>query len=132
MAAYVQASIKPFDSTGGTFEGVFRLEKGMINTVAPASELRRAGFEAIGTTTCALIDSTIGEYEFAVARIEFMDVITAGRVIFGPEGSEPILGLTALECVGAVRFSKGLVLRPRAPRNSFPPFALTPAHAVSL
>src|SRR5439155_17492157 len=33
-------------------------------------------------------------------RIEFMSEITAGRVIFGPEATEPILGVTALESVG--------------------------------
>jgi hypothetical protein len=29
-----------------------------------------------------------------------MGEVTAGRVLFGPEGSEPILGVTALESVG--------------------------------
>ena len=29
-----------------------------------------------------------------------MGEITAGRVIFGPDGVEPILGITALESVG--------------------------------
>lgn len=29
-----------------------------------------------------------------------MGEITAGRVIFGPDGVEPILGVTALESVG--------------------------------
>jgi hypothetical protein len=29
-----------------------------------------------------------------------MGEVTAGRVIFGPEGTEPILGVTALESVG--------------------------------
>jgi predicted aspartyl protease len=29
-----------------------------------------------------------------------MGELTAGRVVFGPEGTEPILGVTALESVG--------------------------------
>ena len=29
-----------------------------------------------------------------------MGEVTAGRVIFGPEGAEPILGVMALESVG--------------------------------
>ena len=32
--------------------------------------------------------------------IEFMGETTAGRVVFGPPGSEPLLGVTALESVG--------------------------------
>jgi hypothetical protein len=29
-----------------------------------------------------------------------MDEVTAGRVIFGPDNAEPLLGVTALESVG--------------------------------
>lgn len=29
-----------------------------------------------------------------------MGELTAGRVVFGPEGTEPFLGVTALESVG--------------------------------
>src|SRR5438876_10025747 len=40
------------------------------------------------------------QYTFGLAQIEFMSEITAGRVIFRPDGTEPILGVTALESVG--------------------------------
>ena len=43
---------------------------------------------------------TVQEYLFGLAQIEFMGEVTAGHVIFGPEGTEPILGVTALESVG--------------------------------
>jgi hypothetical protein len=42
----------------------------------------------------------VEEYEFGLAQISFMGEITAGRVIFGPDNVEPILGITALESVG--------------------------------
>lgn len=29
-----------------------------------------------------------------------MGEVTAGRVVFGPDGSEPLLGVTALESIG--------------------------------
>jgi predicted aspartyl protease len=35
-----------------------------------------------------------------VVRIEFMGEVTAGRVVFGNPGSEPLLGVIALESVG--------------------------------
>ena len=47
-----------------------------------------------------LADGTLREYSFGLVRIEFMGEITAGRVIFGEPGSEPLLGVTALESVG--------------------------------
>jgi len=47
-----------------------------------------------------LADGALREYSFGLARIEFMGQVTAGRVIFGEPGSEPRLGVTALESVG--------------------------------
>jgi hypothetical protein len=35
-----------------------------------------------------------------LAQIKFMGEVTAGRVVFGPDDAEPILGVTALESVG--------------------------------
>lgn len=45
-------------------------------------------------------DGTRHEYRFGLVQIEVMGEVTAGRVIFGPEGVEPILGVTALESAG--------------------------------
>lgn len=45
-------------------------------------------------------DGAIHEYEFGLMQIEFMGEITAGRVIFGPDGAKSLLGVTALESVG--------------------------------
>jgi hypothetical protein len=44
-----------------------------------------------------LADGTVKEYPYGLVRIEFMGETTAGRVIFGAPGSEPILAVTALE-----------------------------------
>lgn len=39
---------------------------------------------------------------FALAEIEFMGEVTSGRVLFGPRGAEPLLGVVPLESVGIV------------------------------
>ncbi len=39
------------------------------------------------------------EYDFGLAEIEFMEELTSGRVMFGPDDAEPILGVTILESV---------------------------------
>jgi predicted aspartyl protease len=49
-----------------------------------------------------LADGSVREYPFGLAQIEFMGETTAGRVIFGEPGSEPLLGVTALESVGII------------------------------
>jgi len=53
-----------------------------------------------GKTSYEFADGSVREYHFGLMRIEFMGEITAGRVIFGESGTEPLLGVTALESVG--------------------------------
>ena len=47
-----------------------------------------------------LADGSVQTYPFGLVTIEFMGEVTAGRVIFGPDDSKPLLGVTALESVG--------------------------------
>ena len=97
---YVTVSLKRPGTANGQYESLFLVDTGATDTMAPAAELARAGIEPIGRTTYELADGTLHEYAFGLAQIEFMGEITAGRVIFGPDGSEPLLGVTALESVG--------------------------------
>ena len=99
---YVTVSLKPPGSTNGKYEAVFLVDAGASDTMAPASELARVGIEPTGKLTYELADGTLHEYPFGLAQIEFMGEVTAGRVIFGPEGVEPILGVIALESVGII------------------------------
>ena len=93
-------SLKVPGTSNGGFEGLFLIDTGATDSMAPASELTKAGIETVGRTSYELANGTVHEYAFGLAQIEFMGEITAGRVIFGPEGVEPILGVTALESVG--------------------------------
>lgn len=71
-----------------------------MNSLAPAAELNKIGVQPIGKTVYELADGTLQEYPFGLVEISFMGEITAGRVIFGPDNAEPLLGVTALESVG--------------------------------
>ncbi|MBA3513758.1 MAG: hypothetical protein H0T77_05220 [Pyrinomonadaceae bacterium] len=55
---------------------------------------------AISITVYEPANGTVQEYPFGLVEIKFMGQVTAGRVIFGPDNAEPILGVTALESVG--------------------------------
>ena len=55
-----------------------------------------------GKMSYELANGQVKEYPYGLARVEFMGETTAGRVIFGEPGSEPLLGVTALESVGIV------------------------------
>jgi len=56
----------------------------------------------IGSARCELADGTPQEFPFGICQIEFFGEITGGRVLVGPSGIEPLLGVTALESVGFI------------------------------
>lgn len=76
-----------------------------------------------GKTSYELADGTVKEYPFGLVCIEFMGETTAGRIIFGAPGSEPLLGVTALESVGIMvdPASKTLRRLPAIPLKSARP-----------
>ncbi|MDI6603486.1 MAG: clan AA aspartic protease [Patescibacteria group bacterium] len=82
------------------YEADFLVDTGSSDCMASANELKKIGILPVGKTTYELADGTPKECEFGLGVIEFMGEITAGRIIFGPDDVEPILGVTALESVG--------------------------------
>jgi len=97
---HVTVMLKVPASSNGGYEALFLVDTGAIDSMAPANELLKAGIQPVGRTSYELANGSVHEYRFGLAQIEFMGEITAGRVIFGPDDVEPILGVTALESVG--------------------------------
>ncbi len=87
-------------SANGAYEADFLVDTGATDSLAPAAELRKIGVVPEGKMAYELADGVVREYPFGLVRIAFMGEITAGRVIFGPDDAEPLLGVTALESVG--------------------------------
>jgi clan AA aspartic protease len=97
---HVTVTIKPNQTSKKKYEADFLIDTGATDCMAPAKALKKAGISPVGKTVYELADGTPKEFEFGLAVIEFMGDITAGRVIFGPDDVEPILGVTSLESVG--------------------------------
>jgi clan AA aspartic protease len=97
---YVTVRLSPAKGSRKFYQGLFLVDTGATDSVAPASALKKAGIEPEGKTVYELADGTRKAFPYGVARIEFMGELTAGRVIFGDDDVEPILGVTALESVG--------------------------------
>lgn len=98
----VTTKVTSLEDTKGSYEEVFLVDTGATDSLAPADELERIGVRRVGRTSYELADGTVKEYSFGLVQIEFMGEITAGRVVFGDPGTEPLLGVTALESVGIV------------------------------
>ena len=101
-AIHVTVSLRATPTARRKYEADFLVDTGATDSMAPAKQLRAIGVLPVGKTTYELADGQTRELEFGTAVIEFMGDITAGRVIFGPDDVEPILGVTALESTGVV------------------------------
>jgi clan AA aspartic protease len=99
---YVTVTLRENKKSRKKYEAKFLVDSGATDTLAPASKLRKAGVGPVGKMIYELADGSPVEYAFGLVIIEFMGEVTAGRVIFGPENAEPLLGVTALESVGMI------------------------------
>jgi clan AA aspartic protease len=97
---HVTVSLKGLGTSNGTYAADFLVDTAATDSLAPACELRRIGIQPARATVYELADGSVHEYPFGLVQIEFMGEITAGRVIFGPDDAEPLLGVTALESIG--------------------------------
>ncbi len=96
----VTTKLTNLEGRKGSYEEIFLVDTGATDSLAPADDLDRIGVRRVGKMSYELADGTVKEYFFGLVQIEFMGEITAGRVIFGDSGAEPLLGVTALESVG--------------------------------
>lgn len=85
-----------------TYNANFLVDTGAWHAMAPASELRKVGVEPIGKDTYELANGEFQEFEYGIAVLRFMDEIIATRILFGPDNSEPILGVFALQGAGFI------------------------------
>jgi clan AA aspartic protease len=82
------------------WEGLFLVDTGSIDCMAPAKQLRAIGILPQSKRTYELADGSEIKLETGTASVEFMGDIVGVTIIFGEDDIEPILGLTALESVG--------------------------------
>jgi clan AA aspartic protease len=83
-----------------TFRANFLVDTGATDSMAPASELTRIGIKPVGAKVYELASGELQEYQVGYAEFSFLDDTNVGRVIFGPDDVEPILGVIALELAG--------------------------------
>ena len=97
---HVTTTLRARETARKKYVSEFLVDTGATDSLAPGKELKKAGIKPRGRMAYELEDGRTTEYEFGLAEIEFMGEITSGRVIFGPDDAEPLLGVTALESVG--------------------------------
>ena len=83
-----------------SWEGSFLVATGAIDSLVPRPYLEAIGLKPDGQRVYETADGREVTLDIAVARIDVMGEITAGVVIFGDTGAEPLLGVTSLESAG--------------------------------
>jgi len=94
-----------------TYEADFLVDTGCMYTMAPASALRKIGIQPTGKELYELASRERVEFEYGSAKVEFMGEVVPIRIIFGPDGSAPILGVVALETAGYIVDPKNQAIR---------------------
>ena len=94
-----------------TYEADFLVDTGSMDTMAPASALKKLGIQPDGKNLYELASGELVEYEYGSAKVEFMGDVVPIRIIFGPDGSAPILGVVALETAGYIVDPKNQAIR---------------------
>ncbi len=99
-ATHVNVTIRNPARPNRRWAGDFLVDTGAIDSLVPASELAAIGLEPKSQRVYETADGREITMDVTSADIEVMGEFTAGLIIFGEEGVEPLLGVTALESVG--------------------------------
>jgi clan AA aspartic protease len=85
-----------------TFSATFLVDTGSTDSMVPAGELKRIGITPIAKKTYELASGELEQFDVSYAEFSFLGESIVGRVIFGPDNAEPILGVIALESIGVI------------------------------
>jgi predicted aspartyl protease len=97
---HVTVALHNLQAGGDGYEDEFLVDTGAIDCLAPTPALDAADIRIEGRDVYELANGELVEYPYGFARVRFMGAETVSKVIFGPEGCEPLLGVTALESTG--------------------------------
>src|SRR5437660_53353 len=97
---HVTTTVRKLAGRGKGYVAEFLVDTRAVDCLAPGKALRKAGIKPEGKNVYELADGSPVELEYGFARIALMGEETVTPIIFGPDGSEPILGVLALEGLG--------------------------------
>ena len=99
-AIRVTAAIRNLAEPDRVWEGLFLVDTGATDCLVPRQHLESIGIVPGGQRVYGLADGKEIKMDIAAAQVEFMGEFVGGTIVFGEEGAEPLLGVTALESVG--------------------------------
>ena len=99
-ATYVDVTIRNPADPQRSWTGTFLVDTGAFDSLVPRAHLEAIGLKPKGRREYTLADGSKISLDITTADIEFQEEIVGGTIIYGEEGAEPLLGVTALESGG--------------------------------
>ena len=99
-ATYVDVTIRNPAEPQRSWTGRFLVDTGAFDSLVPRAHLEAIGLKPRGRREYVLADGKPIAFDITVAEIEFEGEVVGGTVVYGDEGAEPLLGVTALESGG--------------------------------
>lgn len=96
-ATYAKVKLTSLTSPAKTYTDQFLVDTGATDSVVPANRLKELGILPRGSMRYELADGRKVMFQFGLAEFEVMGRVTSGKIVFGSEGSEPLLGVAILE-----------------------------------
>lgn len=76
------------------------VDTGAVYTMIPRDLLEKINIDVTGSRRFRLANMKVEEYDVGEAYVEVDKIGATSLVVFGPEGSTPLLGVTTLELLG--------------------------------
>ena len=99
-AIYVDVTIRNPADPQRSWTGKFLVDTGVFDSFVPRSHLEVIGLEPGGRREYVLADGKPVALDITIAEIEFKGEVVGGTIVYGDEGTEPVLGSTALDSGG--------------------------------
>ncbi len=99
-AIYVDVTTRNPADLQRSWTGKFLVDTGVFDSLVPRARLEAIGLEPRGRREYLLADGKPIALDMTIAEIEFEGEVVGGTIVYGDEGAEPLLGVTALESGG--------------------------------
>ena len=99
-APYVDVTIRNPAEPQRSWTGRFLVDTGAFDSLVPRAHLQAIGLKPRGRREYVLADGKPVSLDITIAEVEFEGEVVGGTIVYGDEGAEPLLGVTALESGG--------------------------------
>ena len=99
-ATYVDVTIRNPADPQRSWTDKFLVDTGAFDSLVPRARLEAIGLKPRGRREYTLADGQSVVLDITIAEIEFEGEVVGGTIVYGDEGAEPLLGVTALESGG--------------------------------